>query len=408
MSMENASSAGSSGNTIDFLEKRIAENPDSMLFARLADCYLKTERIDDAIRVCEEGIKKHPYYATGHFVLGKSYLASKMFEQAEKEFKRVLLFDSKFLAAHKMYGDLMREIGWENTCEMSYKKILKIDPLDESARREVERASRKTQVSPEPAAAEHPGTAPQTSTEPGQAGVRETPDEVKISDETLSPIAVSPEEEEILFEEGESLPVEATAGEEQVEADVSGDLDEKQAEEFSYILDDIFKDEGDEEDSGPANGDLSTPQTVSGNGQEHATEPLATDTATETATATTTTETEKPKVEPVTTVESGPIAPDTPVTTPELSPFDDAEEEMPVAPAPAARPAVDPASVMVKAGKKKSDKIVTPTLGEIYAAQGQYSKAIDVFETLIKKSPENEFYVKKLELLRQKLDESEN
>ncbi len=55
--------------------------------------------------------------------------------------------------------------------------------------------------------------------------------------------------------------------------------------------------------------------------------------------------------------------------------------------------------------KARGDKIVTPTLGEIYAAQGQYSKAIDVFENLLKKHPENGFYLKKIDHLKQKLAE---
>ncbi|MCH6560773.1 hypothetical protein IH799_10530, partial [candidate division KSB1 bacterium] len=58
-----------------------------------------------------------------------------------------------------------------------------------------------------------------------------------------------------------------------------------------------------------------------------------------------------------------------------------------------------------KRRKANGDKIVTPTLGEIYSAQGQYTKAIDVFETLLKKHPENEFYLKKIDHLKQKLAE---
>ena len=54
-----------------------------------------------------------------------------------------------------------------------------------------------------------------------------------------------------------------------------------------------------------------------------------------------------------------------------------------------------------------SESFVTPTLGEIYAAQGQYAKAIEVFKTLIKKNPNNEWYQSKIDFLQKKLDESE-
>jgi hypothetical protein len=60
-----------------------------------------------------------------------------------------------------------------------------------------------------------------------------------------------------------------------------------------------------------------------------------------------------------------------------------------------------------KTGRSKG-KIYTPTLGEIYAAQGQYAKAIIVYETLIKNNPENVGYRQKLEFLKKKLAEQEN
>ncbi len=55
--------------------------------------------------------------------------------------------------------------------------------------------------------------------------------------------------------------------------------------------------------------------------------------------------------------------------------------------------------------EKTKEKFVTPTLGEIYAAQGQYAKAISVFELLLKKNPDNEWYKTKLEYLRKRLAE---
>ena len=54
----------------------------------------------------------------------------------------------------------------------------------------------------------------------------------------------------------------------------------------------------------------------------------------------------------------------------------------------------------------EKEKIVTPTLGEIYAAQHQYSKAISVYELLMKKDPDNETYKQKIDYLYKKLEES--
>lgn len=61
-----------------------------------------------------------------------------------------------------------------------------------------------------------------------------------------------------------------------------------------------------------------------------------------------------------------------------------------------------------EADQRKKEKIVTPTLGEIYAAQQQYAKAIGVYELLRKKDPNNEIYKKKIEYLQKKLEESQS
>ncbi|RIK63296.1 hypothetical protein DCC62_26645, partial [candidate division KSB1 bacterium] len=116
---------------LESLQVLLQQNPDSLTFARVAEALMRNERLEEAIQICEEGVRRHPYYVTGHFVLGKCYRQKKLYDLAEKEFKRVLLFDPKHIAALRHYGDLMREIEWDNTCEMSYRKILHIDPLDD-------------------------------------------------------------------------------------------------------------------------------------------------------------------------------------------------------------------------------------------------------------------------------------
>lgn len=57
---------------------------------------------------------------------------------------------------------------------------------------------------------------------------------------------------------------------------------------------------------------------------------------------------------------------------------------------------------------EERERIVTPTLGEIYAAQGQFAKAINVFELLLKKDPNNTVYREKIEVLRKRMEESQD
>ena len=117
--------------TMKHLEERLKDNPQSLLFARLADIYIRKGRIDDAIKLCLQGVQYHPYYITGNFILGKAYDAKGDSEKAEAEFKKVLSHDKQYMSAHKALGDMMLAMGWEDKAALHYKEILRIDPLEE-------------------------------------------------------------------------------------------------------------------------------------------------------------------------------------------------------------------------------------------------------------------------------------
>ena len=115
---------------IKWLQKRMDDNPNSILFARLAERYLKNNEIDRAIQICDRGLEFHPDYSTGYFVLAQSFLQKEEFELAEKQLKKVLSINPNYLLAHKMFAELMSKLGWGKTAEASWKKILQIDPLE--------------------------------------------------------------------------------------------------------------------------------------------------------------------------------------------------------------------------------------------------------------------------------------
>ena len=118
-------------DTIQYLEDQIKSNPKSLAFARLAGMYLEQGRVDDAVNLLEQGIQTYPSYVTGHFILAKAYIAKNQREKAEEALKKVISHDKHYLMAHKLLGDLMARIGWENKAAQCYRDILAIDPLDE-------------------------------------------------------------------------------------------------------------------------------------------------------------------------------------------------------------------------------------------------------------------------------------
>ncbi|MEW5799022.1 MAG: hypothetical protein AB1728_08425 [Bacteroidota bacterium] len=73
---------------IEFLTQKLSENPQSPLFARLADLYIAKEQTVEALQLCEEGIKTYPQYYAGYVVLGKTHLALKEYSKARSAFER--------------------------------------------------------------------------------------------------------------------------------------------------------------------------------------------------------------------------------------------------------------------------------------------------------------------------------
>jgi tetratricopeptide (TPR) repeat protein len=478
---------------LESLQVLLQQNPASLTFGRVADALMQKGRIDEAIQICEEGVRRHPQYVTGHMVLGKCYLKKKLFDQAEKEFKRVLLFDPRYIAAHKHYGDLMREIGWDNTCEMSYRKILQIDPLDAGVEQVIDEFARKAKSQrPEPAAPTRP--VKKTVEAPLPVASPKPPSTLPITEEDLL-TTTGVEESEFLRYQPPSQPadqVEPAKTEETLASEyvaepgkLPGPPSEVDEERFSYILDDIFQDEVlDEKNARPASPEskassetgrpldsttmLPADLPVNNNfaarqgfeASEHGKAKSDDDQRLfrETASPFSDVAFDSQPGEPE-------MPPDQPPRPPSKSPaqpfdfdLDFSDEAPPVAPS---GPAIDfssKASAIDQAGAGKGkteippiarsgkpvppsppqirdvparrtkffdeltaieeppplppsgerEKIVTPTLGEIYAAQGQYAKAIGVFELLSKKDPNNRNYRDKIDYLKKRLQETQN
>ena len=70
---------------LKYLEERIAKNPSSALFAMLSYSYLGTGKIAEALSVAQRGVIAHPGYSTGHIVLAMAMMKARLFYDARKE-----------------------------------------------------------------------------------------------------------------------------------------------------------------------------------------------------------------------------------------------------------------------------------------------------------------------------------
>ena len=75
---------------IDFLSQKLSDNPQSPLFARLADMYLSKNQSSEALKLCEAGVQSSSSYTTGYVILGKCYLALNENSKARLAFSQAL------------------------------------------------------------------------------------------------------------------------------------------------------------------------------------------------------------------------------------------------------------------------------------------------------------------------------
>jgi len=115
---------------LQYLEERYERNPESRVFAPLADAYRKRGDVDRAIAILEEGLEKYPDYVSAHVILGKCFYDKGATERAKVEFEKALQHDSENMVALKFMGDILYAEGRKEEALKYYEKLLAIDPTN--------------------------------------------------------------------------------------------------------------------------------------------------------------------------------------------------------------------------------------------------------------------------------------
>ena len=115
---------------IAWLRRKLEQNPNSMLYARLAERYIQMNEIDTAEKIVKNRLSSQKGYSTPHLILAKCYLKANRFDEADQEIKKALQIEPNSLLAYKMQCDLKERIGLNAEVRSGYEKIFALDPLD--------------------------------------------------------------------------------------------------------------------------------------------------------------------------------------------------------------------------------------------------------------------------------------
>ena len=108
-----------------------AQNPaDTILFARYCQDLLKEKKIKEAIDVCERGVRKFPFYAEGHYILGRCYQALGQIDEAKNELERTLFFAPVHLKALNSLAFILYKKKLKNIADEYLLTVALNDPLN--------------------------------------------------------------------------------------------------------------------------------------------------------------------------------------------------------------------------------------------------------------------------------------
>jgi tetratricopeptide (TPR) repeat protein len=125
---------------IEKIEKILASKNLEVMFARIASNLLKRDNLEEAIQICEHGLKKFSTYAQGHYILAKCYQRKGMTEEARAEFERALKFDFTHINSMRELAKIYKTAGLEDYYKDYLLKLFVIDPLNNEIVTEVRAA----------------------------------------------------------------------------------------------------------------------------------------------------------------------------------------------------------------------------------------------------------------------------
>ncbi len=96
---------------IEEYQKKLEQNPESLVFLPLAETYRKNGMWDEAIEVCQKGLVIHPTYMSARVCIGRAYMEKRMYAEALAEFKKVIEIEPNNILARSYIANIFNIQG---------------------------------------------------------------------------------------------------------------------------------------------------------------------------------------------------------------------------------------------------------------------------------------------------------
>jgi tetratricopeptide (TPR) repeat protein len=129
---------------IEELQAKMASDPHSPFFAQLADAYRRRRKLEEALRVCGDGISHCPKYAGAYVVLGRIHKDRGDLPAARQAFRQAVRLAPDNVIAHGALGQIAEEQHDLPDALAAYRMALTLYPFDREVREAVARLEAQT------------------------------------------------------------------------------------------------------------------------------------------------------------------------------------------------------------------------------------------------------------------------
>ena len=120
---------------IDKCQKLLEVDPNSQIFAALAEAYRSKGDLEKAFRVCQAGLRTHPSYGTAHVVMAKINLDRGLYDWAEAEVRKAIEIEGNGRAIELLLAEIFIYKGEFNAAVKLLRKLYQTDAKNEQIKK---------------------------------------------------------------------------------------------------------------------------------------------------------------------------------------------------------------------------------------------------------------------------------
>lgn len=129
-------------NRISKCRKILDTDPNSQIFAALAEAHRKRGDLELAFKVCQVGLRVHPTYGAAHLVMAKINLDRGLYDWAEAEVVKARQADGNNRTVELLLAEICIYKGEYQKAIKLLKKLASVDPFNDHVRRLLEIAQK--------------------------------------------------------------------------------------------------------------------------------------------------------------------------------------------------------------------------------------------------------------------------